>query len=111
MPRATSKTAARGGKSSRGSSKAAPVTATAPAREHFSIGRWGGGGMPTEASEAKHMNDFVMRERLMAVRAKSINKKAKGMAKTAGLFNDGQLGGANIADSDNIGYYSYEFPA
>ena len=110
MPRATSKTAARGGKSSRGSSKAAPVTATAPAREHFSIGRWGGGGMPTEASEAKHMNDFVMRERLMAVRAKSINKKAKGMAKTAGLFNDGQLGGANIADSDNIGYYSYEFP-
>src|SRR5208282_3065566 len=32
-------------------------------------------------------------------------------AKTAaGLFSDGGLGEANIADSNNIGYYSYEFP-
>jgi len=28
----------------------------------------------------------------------------------AGLFNDGGLGTADIADSNNIGYYSYEFP-
>jgi hypothetical protein len=27
-----------------------------------------------------------------------------------GLFNDGGLGFADIADSNNIGYYSYEFP-
>src|SRR5271157_2851673 len=32
-------------------------------------------------------------------------------AKTAaGLFNDGGVGYADIADSNNIGYYSYEFP-
>ena len=30
--------------------------------------------------------------------------------KTAGLFNDGGIGYADIADSNNIGYYSYEFP-
>jgi hypothetical protein len=30
--------------------------------------------------------------------------------KTAGLFNDGGVGYADIADSNNIGYYSYEFP-
>jgi hypothetical protein len=31
--------------------------------------------------------------------------------KTAGLFGgDGGVGNANIADSNNIGYYSYEFP-
>ena len=31
-------------------------------------------------------------------------------SKTAGLFSDGELGPANIADSNNIGYYSYQFP-
>jgi hypothetical protein len=30
--------------------------------------------------------------------------------KIAGLFGDGGLGTADIADSNNIGYYSYEFP-
>lgn len=30
--------------------------------------------------------------------------------KVAGMFNDGGLGFADIADSNNIGYYSYEFP-
>src|SRR5271170_1866003 len=30
--------------------------------------------------------------------------------KIAGLFGDGGLGSADIADSNNIGYYSYEFP-
>ena len=30
--------------------------------------------------------------------------------KTAGLFGDGGVGYADIADSQNIGYYSYEFP-
>ena len=30
--------------------------------------------------------------------------------KTAGLFSDGSLGYADIQDSNNIGYYSYEFP-
>ena len=30
--------------------------------------------------------------------------------KTAALFSDGTLGNADIADSNNIGYYSYEFP-
>jgi hypothetical protein len=31
-------------------------------------------------------------------------------AKVAGLFSDGGLGFADISDSNNIGYYSYEFP-
>src|SRR5271154_3567573 len=30
--------------------------------------------------------------------------------KTAGMFGDGGVGYADIADSNNIGYYSYEFP-
>lgn len=32
------------------------------------------------------------------------------LVKTAGLFSDGSLGYADIQDSNNIGYYSYEFP-
>ena len=32
------------------------------------------------------------------------------LVKTASLFSDGLLGSADIADSGNIGYYSYEFP-
>lgn len=31
-------------------------------------------------------------------------------SKIAGLFGDGGLGSADIADSGNMGYYSYEFP-
>lgn len=37
-------------------------------------------------------------------------KKQAGMSKTAEFFAGDALGGANIADSQNIGYYSYEFP-
>lgn len=37
-------------------------------------------------------------------------RKAAAIKKQAFLFDTGGLGGADIADSDNIGYYSYEFP-
>lgn len=55
---------------------------------------------------------FILRERMMAIRAKSLKRQSAGAErmKTAGLFSDGQLSPANIADSDNIGYYSFEFP-
>lgn len=37
-------------------------------------------------------------------------KRAAAISKTAGMFGDGELGPANIADSNNIGYYSFQFP-
>jgi hypothetical protein len=42
---------------------------------------------------------------------RQVKDAARGnMDKVAGLFDDGNLGSANISDSNNIGYYSYEFP-
>lgn len=48
-------------------------------------------------------------------RIRQLNSAARGMmddpgSKIASLFADGGLGMADIADSQNIGYYSYEFP-
>ena len=40
----------------------------------------------------------------------SLARAAKRQDKMASLFQDGELGPANIADSNNIGYYSYQFP-
>jgi len=73
----------------------APVT-----REFTSAGRY------TQMEGNNISEDAEFRNKL-----RQIKEAARGgMDKVAGLFNDGGLGNANIADSNNIGYYSYEFP-
>ena len=57
----------------------------------------------------------ITRVRNMATQGMPFGASGWGMyemarEKTAGLFSDGALGNADIADSNNIGYYSYEFP-
>ena len=57
----------------------------------------------------------ITRVRQMATQGVPFGASGWGMyemarAKTAALFSDGTLGNADIADSNNIGYYSYEFP-
>lgn len=42
--------------------------------------------------------------------AGGVSSKLAAMRKQAVLFADGGMGGADIADSQNIGYYSFEFP-
>ena len=58
---------------------------------------------------------LVSRVRQMATQGSPFGAQGWGMyeltrQKTAALFSDGTLGNADIADSNNIGYYSYEFP-
>ena len=57
----------------------------------------------------------ITRIRNMATQGTPFGAQGWGMyeltrQKTAALFSDGSLGNADIADSNNIGYYSYEFP-
>jgi hypothetical protein len=57
----------------------------------------------------------IQRIRQMATQGTPFGAAGWGMyelarSKTAALFSDGTLGNADIADSNNIGYYSYEFP-
>src|SRR5580700_10670313 len=85
-------------------SKATTPASATPTPKRFSIASW--------ASYTPGEEGVAMRERLMALKARSIKRQSgtPERVKTAGLFADGQLGNANIADSDNIGYYSFEFP-
>ncbi len=101
------KSSSRSGRNRNRNQQTAQKVAPAPVQKHYAVSRW-----DSHSAESKELGDFVMRERLMAVRAKSLRKLAEGQErmKTASLFNDGQVGPSNIADSDNIGYYSYEFP-
>lgn len=62
------------------------------------------------AKDGEITDDVEMRSRIRA-----IQNAAKGMGedpgqKIASLFSDGNIGYADISDSNNIGYYSYEFP-
>lgn len=85
----------------------AQAAAAPPQQKFFSAGRY------TVAKDDGSVDGaFVLRERMMAIRAKSLTRHAEGpqKIKTAGLWGEGSLGPSNIADSDNIGYYSYEFP-
>ena len=55
---------------------------------------------------------LVSRVRQMATQGSPFGAQGWGMyeltrQKTAALFSDGTLGNADIADSNNIGYYSY----
>jgi hypothetical protein len=47
--------------------------------------------------------------RLAEIRANA-RHQMDSLTKTAGIFDDGGLGPSNIADSNNIGYYNFEFP-
>jgi hypothetical protein len=80
-------------------------------REYASAGRF------TTFVNGKIGNDSVA-ERITAIRNQARGEKispGQGIGlyermKTASLFADGSLGTADIADSQNIGYYSFEFP-
>ena len=68
-------------------------------------------------NEASHeiTDTQITRIRNMATQQTPFGAQGWGMyeltrQKTAALFSDGTLGNADIADSNNIGYYSYEFP-
>ena len=71
-------------------------------REYGSAGRY------TVADEqGKIGEDVTFRNRVRSIREQSRNI---GGQKVAGLFADGNLGYANIGDSENIGYENFEYP-
>ena len=65
-------------------------------------------------SKGEILDDAAYRNKLRSMRglADSLmgNDDVAGMKTASGLFGDGGVGFADIADSNNIGYYSYEFP-
>jgi hypothetical protein len=61
---------------------------------------------PLDGDGKPNPTDRLVQDRLRSIRAAASN----GILKTAGLGGEGSLGAANIADSDNIGYNSFEFP-
>jgi len=81
-------------------------------REYASAGRYS-----FEDSPGRIGDDTTLRQRLQSIRSAGRNginpNSGWGMyeqVKTAGLFSDSGIGPADILDSQNIGYYSYEFP-
>ena len=76
-------------------------------QEFASAGRY-----TSMTSDGKIADDVGYRSKIRSLRgaADALMGGDLGMKTAAGLFNDGGLGFADIADSNNIGYYSYEFP-
>jgi hypothetical protein len=102
IPPKTAKTRVRNGSVEVKGNKSKPRSPFAPkgGRAFASAGRY------TSMKEGGILDDVEYRNKL-----RQIKDAARGnMDKVAGLFDDGNLGSANIADSNNIGYYSYEFP-
>src|SRR5271157_4652884 len=84
-------------------------------KQHFSAGRYTQLNSKGEVVEDSALNKLRVIQSAVRGGTVSTNPNAGwGMyeaAKTAaGLFSDGGVGFADIADSNNIGYYSYEFP-
>jgi hypothetical protein len=81
-------------------------------KQYASAGRW------SRMKEGGSGDEIIDDHRIQAIRQAvrgdvSTPNSGWGMyevIKTAGLFSDGSLGFADIQDSNNIGYYSYEFP-
>jgi hypothetical protein len=73
-----------------------------PKFEFSSAGKW-----TTVEDNGKVNHNMSTLSRVHAARAAT---RLSRQSKTAGLFEDGNLGPSNIADSNNIGYYSYQFP-
>lgn len=78
-------------------------------QEYASAGRY-----TSMTSDGKIADDVAYRNRLRGLRGLADSLLGGGEEefgdKTASLFGGGDVGYANIADSNNIGYYSYEFP-
>src|SRR5271157_5014304 len=77
-------------------------------REYASAGRY------TTFDGKNIRDDAAYRNKLRSLRGLADNflgtDETIQSGKIAGLFGDGGVGYADIADSNNIGYYSYEFP-
>jgi len=75
-------------------------------QEFASAGRY-----TTMTADGRIADDAAYRNKLRSLRGMAdVLLGDDPSMKTAGLFNDGGIGYADIADSNNIGYYSYEFP-
>jgi len=86
--------------------------ATKGGKEFASAGRW---SRMKSGSDDEIIDDHRIQAIRQAARGGSVSAPNQGWGmyeavKTAGLFSDGSLGYADIQDSNNIGYYSYEFP-
>lgn len=80
-------------------------------KQYASAGRW---SRMKNGSDDEIIDDHRIQAIRQAAKGEvSAPNQGWGMyerVKTAGLFSDGSLGYADIQDSNNIGYYSYEFP-
>lgn len=93
------------------------TNARKPATNPGSDRQYGSAGRYTTFTNGKIADDSVA-TKMQAIRAQATGGKMvpqQGMGlyeriKTSALFADGGLGTADIADSQNIGYYSFEFP-
>ena len=73
-------------------------------REFASAGRY-------SAIKGKNIvDDLGSRDRIRAINSAARSLVFGGTSHTASLFGGNTLGQADIVDSENIGYYSYEFP-
>jgi hypothetical protein len=80
---------------------------------------FGSAGRHTQVNARGEIVDDNVAQKIHAIRQQAggniapnqgIGMYGRVMGKTAALFADGGLGTADIADSQNIGYYSFEFP-
>jgi hypothetical protein len=81
-------------------------------KQYASAGRW---SRMKNGSDDEIIDDHRVQAIRQAAKGGMVSAPNQGWGmyeavKTAGLFSDGSLGYADIQDSNNIGYYSYEFP-
>ena len=81
-------------------------------KQFASAGRW---SRMKNGSDDEIIDDHRIQAIRQAAMSGSVASPNQGWGmyervKTAGLFSDGTLGYADIQDSNNLGYYSYEFP-
>jgi hypothetical protein len=88
------------------------VASDSTGKQYASAGRW---SRMKSGSEDEIIDDHKIQAIRQAATGGSVSAPNQGwgmyeQVKTAALFSDGSLGSADIQDSNNIGYYSYEFP-
>src|SRR5271163_1369690 len=75
---------------------------------------WASAGRYTTFDGKNIRDDVAYRTKLRSLRGLADSflgdDETRQSGKMAGMFGDGGVGYADIADSNNIGYYSYEFP-
>jgi hypothetical protein len=79
----------------------------AATQQQFSIGKYSAVGVDGKVSDP--IRESAMSPSPLEAKVRMANKMS-GMTKTAEYWAGDAMGGANIADSQNIGYYSFEFP-